>query len=532
MKRSRVIATLTLFLFASTAYAAEPLTHKTAPRLSDEELGHLRNFAALAAQPLDDWTGFEGRDQKGMEAYRYQLAFMTYALALQQYHSVPAYRDVYKETIDRLIERMLQKPVWEFWEEVSQIEHSMGMMVAGGKAEKTLPMKRDPVGEKNIMYSGHVIHMATLYEMLYNDKRWARPGALEFRWDENEVYTYDLAQLIDIIHKEMMTTRLEGGMDMGAMECEPNLVFPECNQHPTLAFKLFDDRRGTDYAAKTMPALKSFFERTEMHHPESKHTEAFYIVKEDRVQKLGGFISTSADGWTGAFMHAWDPEYIKEVYAKQHKDFAWHDVETNTAKLPMEPGGAQSLGLGFFANLAAEVGDTATLETLLAIADEHYPSTWDEHGFRFTPTDAKAAFPVNNTTDKLLALARSNRPSGLWKMHNEPWQVGDFFYPTLSHVDFPRVLVRQAIWDREHETLLFTLEPADGPLKTTFRISNIPTNFLSDLLKDGEPFAAIDEHAQAVGDGVTNLGPGEIEFPVQLDGPTQFMLRGYRGSGF
>ena len=524
-------AAMVLSISATIAtYAGEPLTHYTIPSLSDKELGHLQNFVALANQPLDDFTGFEGRDQKRMEAYRYQIAFMTYALALQQYHSVPAYRDLYEDTIDRLIERMLQKPVFEFWEEVSQIVHTGGMG-AGGGTEKTLPAKRDPVGEKNIMYSGHIVHMATLYEMLYNDTKWARPGALEFRWSEDEAYTYDLAQLIDIIHNEMMAPRLEGGMDAGAMECEPNLVFPECNQHPTLAFMLFDDKRGTDYAEKTMPALKAFLDRTEMHHPKSKHTEAFYLINENKTQKLGPFISTSADGWTGAFMHAWDPDHVKGLYEEQKPDYKWVDVETGQSRLPSEPGGAQELGLGFFANLAVEVGDMATAEKLFAIADEHFPSTWDERGFRYNPTEGKTPFPVNNTTDKLVALARSNRPSGLWQMHNEPWKTADHFHPIVSNVDFPNVLVRQAYWDNENETLLFTLEPRDESTRTTFRISRIPTNFLSELFQEGELIAAVDEHAQAVGEGVTNLGPGEIQFTATLNGPTHFTLKGYKGSG-
>lgn len=99
---------------------SQGLTHETAPALTDEELGHLRHFAGLVRQDLDDWRGWEAEDQVGMEAYRFQIAFMTYALSLQQYHSVPAYRDLYSETIDRLILRMIQKPVWAYWENVSR----------------------------------------------------------------------------------------------------------------------------------------------------------------------------------------------------------------------------------------------------------------------------------------------------------------------------------------------------------------------------------------------------------------------------
>jgi len=504
------------------AFAADTQEINTQRGLSDAELGHLRNFVSLARQDMDDWSGWEGSDQKGMEAYRYQIAFMTYALALQQYHSTPAYRDLYQDTMNRLIERMLEKPVWDFWEEVSKSSPKFDPDYEGPR-----PSERDPVGKKNIMYSGHVVHMIALHEMLFDDERWSQPGAITFRWNSDEAYAYDLAGLVDIIHEEMMAPRLEGGRDVGAMECEPNLVFPECNQHPTLAFMLFDDHRDTDYAERTIPALKGFFDNTEMHSPRNAHTAAYYYVKQDRTLHIPMVNSASADGWTGAFMHVWDPDTIEGLYPKHRDDYVKTDPKTGATRLAPDPSAA--LGLAFFANLAVEVGDMQTAEKLFAFAEEHYASVTDERGFRYMPQRGEGMLPVNNTTDKLMALARSNRPDGLLKMHNEPRGEEGFAHPLLQNVDFPNVMVRSAYWDEEETSLNFTLTTLDGgETETSFEISNLGPGAY-ELFVGGESVGGLDRFGQtSTTRGLVSLKNGNIlQVPTTVGIDTQFSLRAH-----
>lgn len=508
MNRIVILVSLLVSL-VSLGVCAEPLTHKTAPQLSDRELGHLRNFVSLARQDLDDFSGWEGKNQKEMEAYRYQIAFTTYALSLQQYLSVPAYRDLYSDTINRLIERMIEKPVWEFWEDVSK-----GSKMFNPDLKEPLPSTKDPVGKKNIMYSGHLLHMIALYEVLYRDMKWSEPKALTFRWDSDLAFEYDYAELIDIVHEEMIAPRLEGGLDAGAMECEPNLVFPECNQHPTLAFQLFDYLRETDYAERTKPVFKTFFEKTAMHNNKTQHTEMFYMIAQDRTAYMPARGSASADGWTGAFMHVWQPDYIESLYEKQRDDYISRDIETG--KIVLAPDPARDLSVAFFAILAMEVGDTDTAKTLFTYAEKHYASETDENGFRYLRDMADPDNPTNNTTDKLMGLARSNRPNGLWRLHNEPWAEADMSYPLLAKVDFPNVLVRQAVWDSDYKTLLFTLESLEGgKTRTTFRIENIQAEMNSTLERDGK----------LIPDAITKIGPEAIEVTAELDGPTRFTLR-------
>lgn len=457
-------------LSAGPAFAqAEALSHDTAPALTDAELGHLRNFVSLARQDLGDWSGWEAQNQKDMEAYRYQISFMAYALAFQQYHSVPAYRDLYQDTLNRLTERMIQKPVWDFWEEVS-----MSSPAHDPDWEGPVPGWRDPVAKKNIMYSGHILHMVSLYEMLYRDFRWSEPGAITFEWNSDERYVYDMGLLSQIVHDEMMTPqRGAHSRDVGAMECEPNAVFPECNQHPTLAFMLRDRVQGTDLSTDVRKAFRNFFDDTDMYHPETRHAEAFYRIKQDNLLKLPGTRgSASADGWTGAFMHGWDPAYIESMYEKQRNDYVGTDEKSGEVSLT--PGFANELGLGFFANLAMEVGDVDTANLLFKYADAHLGPVWEDGALHYRRNMNGLGTKVSNTSDKLIGMARSNRPDGIHKIHNEPWTESAFSHPLLEKVDFPDVLVRQAVWDPQTRRLLFTLEPGnEAPVTAKFGLANL-----------------------------------------------------------
>ena len=62
--------------------------------------------------------------------------------------------------------------------------------------------------------------MIGLYEMLYRDFKWDKPGYITFSWDENEKYVYDFNSLIKVIHDQMKDNPWH------SIACEPNMVFP------------------------------------------------------------------------------------------------------------------------------------------------------------------------------------------------------------------------------------------------------------------------------------------------------------------
>ena len=433
------------------------------PEIGDEELGQLRWALKIADQPISEFTNLEATNQYGISAYRYTLAFLTYFLAIEQYHKLPACPGIIQTRMDRIIKKIIEKPVWEFWAEVSR-----GVPFFEPRMNKPYPEEHDPVGNRNIMYSGHLGHMISLYEMLYRDLKWSKPGSIVFAWNNNEKYIYDNNSLQKIMYEQMMNNPDH------CIECEPNACFPECNQHPILSFMLYDYVHGTNLSRAQVPFM-DFFLKNKMIDPKTHHTAAFYLVKQKKTlaQDSPGFgnmvsvvtvpvvsigavsiTSSAANGWTGAFMHAWQPEYIERHYPYQLED---HLIEINgeSARLKkdrFEP----RLQYGFFAMLAAEIGDTQTRDKLLASAGERYGPVWEKGTFHY-PFDMKKQ--CTNVTDKLLAIARGNPKNGIWTIHNRPFDNAHFDAPMVEGVDFPNVILRRAIYDKQREALVLTTEP-------------------------------------------------------------------------
>jgi len=89
--------------------ASASIDAKNYSSLSEKELGHVLWLVKLAQQPPGDWSYMGGLEegQEGLEAYRYQLGYMAYALAIAQYHKTPAYREMALPKARQII-------LWEF----------------------------------------------------------------------------------------------------------------------------------------------------------------------------------------------------------------------------------------------------------------------------------------------------------------------------------------------------------------------------------------------------------------------------------
>jgi hypothetical protein len=165
--------------------------------------------------------------QEYLDAYRYQLATMAYAAGIAHYHHLPALRGVFQPLLRSTIAKMLRREVWAYWYSTS---------VSGKRVDPDLQELRrpwaDPVVRENIMYSGHLLLMVSLYAMLFDDAEFEAEGALEFRWDPlffgmgSETFKYSAAALQDAILKQMERAGYLG------VCCEPNMVFVVCNQFP------------------------------------------------------------------------------------------------------------------------------------------------------------------------------------------------------------------------------------------------------------------------------------------------------------
>ena len=430
------------------------------PALDAKEVGALRWFVKLARQAPGDWSGMGGLEpgQEWLEAYRYQLAFMTYFLALEQYHKTPAYRELATSTMDLLIQKMMRKDVWHYW-----AESSKGSKKFNPALQDYGPGWVDPVREKNIMYSGHVMHMVGLYEMLSRDFKYDQPGALTFVWDvSGDVrgkYEYDHTSLVERADKQITENACH------SIECEMNLVFPECNQHPMLAIMLHDALHGTTWAPEARKALENTFKEKGFIDPKTHRAMAFYMVEQGMVVPSA---AADADGWTGVMMNSWDPGSVATHYPYQ-REAALERLPDGTAHAKVSMFGM--LGEGFFAMLAKEVGDEATAQALLEWADKNLNPVEKDGYFYYPRNDARKVSPL---TGILIACARANLKDGVSAMHNQPWGEKHFDDPYVANVPYPRAIVTRAVWDASEQALVLTLVPGEtGGMPVEFSIKQL-----------------------------------------------------------
>jgi len=236
---------LLLFIFLLDALYVETTDFKPEdyPSLSDKEMGHLRSAIKLADQLPGDWSymGEKEPGQEHMEAYRYQLAFMTYFLALVQYHKTPAYREIYQRATDKFIQKMLRKDAGSYWPEVSKKGK-----IYDPDLKEFGPGWVDHIKDQNIMYSGHLLPMLSIYKMLYRDMKYDAPGSLTFVWDwiraVRQKFEYGHKSIAEIIYEQFMENSYH------SICCEVNVVFPEWNQHPILGLMLYDHDYLTNYS--------------------------------------------------------------------------------------------------------------------------------------------------------------------------------------------------------------------------------------------------------------------------------------------
>ncbi|QUT05741.1 hypothetical protein KFK14_22830 [Sphingobium phenoxybenzoativorans] len=497
---------LTLTAAAPAALAAADPAY---PALDGKQLGQVRNIVELARQPDHDWSDMKVGNRSAFDNSQFQIAWMYYALAVAQSQQTPAYRELYQATSDELIRKMTLPEVWALW----------GKIIEAPQFKKYLDQTkdwRDPVRAKNIMYSGHLLQMIGLYELLYQDGKYDKPDAITFAiTGENPfVHTYNHESLAKIIHAQFFENAFAG------IECEPNLVFAECNQHPVLGLMNYDQLHGT----KLADVKTAFWDKAmSLGYLDTKKTKRFtgpYRLKEEQ---LVAFPSGWNDGWTGVTLHGWNRELVNQVYPMQRDAAlpALLDQNPETFKNRWNQTSVSS-DFGFLAAYSAEVGDQATTQKMLGFADTHFKPVWRDGRYLYPLNDPKVpGAPERLTGDEvpgsgsktppapltddqlgdylvgplngnaLLAFARLNPGNGLWNLTNNLAGTYAVKGPQIVGVDYPKVLVNQAYYDQSRGVLAIGLAPGtDYRGSVTFNVRSLPKGSYTILL-DGQPAASI-----------------------------------------
>jgi hypothetical protein len=457
-----ILASLLLVLAPAAAFVsaeADPTVNPDDyPKLDAKQVGHLRHFLKLARQLPGDWSEM-GDDWYSVpeRSLRYQLAHMVYATASAQYNLTPAYREMYREIIDSFIQKLLLPDSWAEWASVSR-----GGRFSFPETGETLPPRFDPLAEDNVMYAGHVIHTAALYEALYWEGKYLEDGSLSVHWQQGTwgpgpmTFSYDLHKLAARMAQQFEDYGYAG------IPCEPNVIFPECPQHAVLGLLLYDHVSGSAYANDVMPRYFEEWRKRGYRSEETGSYMTFYRISDEEPLHFPGAWS---DGWTGLFMHAWQPEYVEAAYPAQRERHL--EKRLHPDQIPFSPW-EKSGGLGWFAALAAEVGDRSTVDRVLHYADTHFNPVWDNGRFFYPRNDDRTIYPDGHVKlvdpiagNALLPMARLNPEDGLYRLHQKPWVIETLASPHVSDVDLLKLSVSQAFFDEKKEALILSFEP--GP---------------------------------------------------------------------
>lgn len=184
--------------------------------LSLEDLKRIRLLMDRALQAEERFDGFERRDQFQTGALRYQINFVSYALAAAWRLHAPAAVGPYGAAQDRLMAKIGDRRVWNYW----RLENAWG----------NFRLDADPVARQNIMYSGF-----TALQMGLGGRE-----SLVLQNRGHEWRQYGLGEVASLLADQYRVSR------HGLLACEPNWIYPLCNLITMAGIKAADARLGTE----------------------------------------------------------------------------------------------------------------------------------------------------------------------------------------------------------------------------------------------------------------------------------------------
>lgn len=445
-----------------------------APLLSSEQVGHIRHIDNLSRLPRGDWRHMQGRlpFQEDFSAYRYQLGYMSLAIALAHFHQLPAAPVVFKGTLDRLIQKMLEPDVWAYWRDTS---------TAGGYGPVTLPRlesRTDPVAVDNIMYSAYLQVMTLMYTTLFGDRKYEETGSLSFPlrpilWgkDRHETFNYDQRSLNERIYWNMVENGYLG------VACEPFCVFQMCNQIPILGFRLHDHLYGGQTANEVTAGYLKAWEDFGSGLNKNGHFVTHLIQQNELLPKTIMVDRDAAwtDGWLGMLLNMWRPELVRSTYDAKMEGWLKRaeDGTISVARMSHIPGSedlveAGTLGeIGWLAGWASEMGDNEVVTGLLRHADKYMQPHWENGGLYYPrrdetyDEDGHLVGMIPTASNAMFPYARLNVQDGLRSLYQRPWSEADRMTPALSGLS-EHVNVHRAWYHNDTQHLQLSVAPMRG----------------------------------------------------------------------
>lgn len=449
------------------------------------QLGHIKHFEQMSKRQPGDWSGMQGiaaTQGDDFNGYRFQLAYAAYALALAHKHRLPNAPAMFQSTFQRLIEKLRRADVWMYWRDISR----GGSMFNAHLAEQYTE-QWDPVAQDNIMYSAYLQSVPAMYNVLFDDDRYAQPGALSlqynsFLWGGGiKTFEYDQNSLTSHIYWKMVESGFMG------IACEPNCLFQICNQPAIIGFRMQDLADGGSVAEEVVAGYRKAYEDFG-HLDEDGH---YHMMVLEDSKTMIPMKEAWVDGWAGTLMNTWNRDFVRENYPRQIADYLIEgpDGTLSVAFQPLNVGdGLETLdndwgNFGWSATWASEMGDTKTLDGLLAHADRFMKPTWQDGALYYPRNDQPFDQDGHLTSlgvltgNTLLGYARLNVQDGMWGLYNEPWDRTHFAEPLIVERS-DDVDITKAVFDRDSRTLDFATQVHGGEVPAAFiEIDNVDGDF-------------------------------------------------------
>lgn len=465
------------------------------PELDDKQTGALRRILNLSGQLSGDWSGMMNRTMVGEDfgALRFQLAYMSYTLALAHVHRLPAAPGVFRKPFDSLIQKMLLPDCWMYWSYVSTGNGLFNEYIG------PQPQRWNPVAEDNIMYSAYVQSMALLYHYLFRDDKYAADGALTFEmetlfWNKGGFkFPYNERELNDLIYWQMASQGFLG------VACEPDCIFQICNQPNILGFRMHDLVYGGDLAEQATKGYVKAWEEFGMLDEKGNFKTLIQVQKRSTLTSE----TPGMNYWLMTLLHAWYPDLVRQQYPvlmQPHlldgpNGARWIKPHSHGFGKPDDPIAPWDMSWG--ACLASEVGDTETLEGLFAYADQFMNPTWENGAYYYKRRDVN--FDEDGyfigcdsaSGNAMYNYARLNVENGLKKLYDGPLTDSHFSQPALVGVP-DDIDVRRAWFEAKRDALVVTLGAVASERSVELTIS----------LPDGRPLPAVIRDGKALTSGI------------------------------
>lgn len=517
------------------------------PHLSARAAGWLRHIYRKATT-TDDWSE-DGNpaswwDQKSQEPLlsfpRFDLSESSYAIGVMA-DQTPAWREVYAEILDGLVERHIT--YWAAVDWLTQFGHDprrahypqqwiddyiperlVGAYdtpgwVANGIAPHGL--QPDPIGaDGNLFFKGWLNLIQSMHAYVTGEDKWGNPflvagvGRTRFEWTQH--------RMVDLLASQWTEHPL-------GPHCENTKIWPYCLSAAGLGLKLYD----SIFDQSSHSVFDRWLAETK---------QRFYSI-DDTTGCLKGVVfyhdpvidHTQWQPPLGAlpvcfYLAPQEPVFAEYLYHAAVSSLGWND--------PKKPivAGPEPRRLAVAMTVAREFGDEITTRRLTAFAEENFEPKFfgdGEFGFWFGLGEQ---WPRGQLS--ACAMVSEVGGPGAWvKLFRQP-DLAKFSEPTVEGVDYPALGIVQAYNDPDTGVLhvgTYAGDSARVGQDTTFRVSRLPDSARVTVRCDGAQFhhwrvvgpdeiameSTIGTHVFEIVTGrVGSRAPWQPPTPIHATGPT------------